>query len=166
MLLGDPRVDPNSMDFAGDTPILMSVKATGYRYGSHDVHETIRLLLVCRRVDLNARDSGGRTTLSYVVATLTCLQSFHCRRGVDSDLVESLLEQGADPSIKDNEKKTPLDWLDWALSVNVEGSDKCRELLRKCMPAPPQADEAVNTSNKRKTPPLDNSIPPKSRRLE
>ena len=167
VLLGDPRVDPNPIHSAGDTPLLISIKE--YLHGSYYSCHVIEAFLTHPRLDRNFRDLGGRTALSYVVAgdsrVYRCgLWSFPGPDGIDLAVVKSLLEgpRGADPNIPDNQGKTALDW---ALSVDLKNSDECRELLRKYMPTL-QTGDAVNTINKRKTPPQGDSAPAKYPKLE
>ena len=130
LLLGDPRIDLNSMNSAGDTPLFIFIKEP--KCCHLNAHGLINMLLADQRVDRNFRDSRGRTVLSYVVVGNTWRSWFSPspKSIVDLETVESLLEGGADPNIKDNEGKTAFDW---AQSVDLDGSDECRGLLRKYM---------------------------------
>jgi len=167
LLLRDSRVDPNPVHSTGNT-LLISTKEYLCRDNSRYGRNLIDVLLTHPRVDPNVRDSGGRTALSYLVAGDFWLYrpwSPPEPQGVDIEVVKSLLEGsgGADPNIRDNEGKTALDW---ALSVNLKNSDKCRELLQKYMSPPPQTGDVMNNINKRKVPPPCGSAPAKYPKLE
>ncbi|KAK7505358.1 hypothetical protein BaRGS_00003520, partial [Batillaria attramentaria] len=69
--------------------------------------QTARILLDCPAVDVNQRDTKGRTPLMIA-----------CRFDQTSELVTELLENGADPDLEDNSGCTALWWALHGCSVS------------------------------------------------
>jgi ankyrin repeat protein len=84
----DAGADANAADIYGWTPLMRAVQ--GGR------SETVRVLLESDATDLRARNDNGATALHYAAL------------GGHVDMVQWLLDRGADPACSDKEGDTPL----------------------------------------------------------
>jgi len=146
VLLRDPRVNPNPIHSTGDTPLLISIKKylCGGYYSPYG-RNLIDVLLTHSRVDRNIRDSGGRTALSYVVASNSWLYpppSLYTppEYGVDLEIVTSLLEGSGEPistyeTMRGRQPLTGLYQLISEILTNVENSSEntCQPLHKQEM---------------------------------
>nr|CAH0112680.1 unnamed protein product [Daphnia galeata] len=82
--------DPNIADGKGMTPLHLAA-----RIGK--TTDLIDLILKMKQIDINGRDTNGRTIL-------------HCAlNGNNVTIARHLLENGADPTVRDNDGVTPFD---------------------------------------------------------
>lgn len=111
-LLGREDIDLNVADGEGDTPLLLCARLLSERFDARDMGDIAEFLAASEKVNLNRRDSYGRTALA-----------FAARAGSDS-LVSLLLSRGADPKVTDDCGMTPLE-----LAVRKEHREVVRLLL-------------------------------------
>ena len=88
---------------------------TPFHYAGDSVNQGLIHLLFSYDVDLNAQDNEGKTPLHYAVV----------RGPRFIDIIEELVEKGADFKIKDKQGKTPLD------IASEAGHKEIVELFRK-----------------------------------
>lgn len=92
----------NSLDQHGKTPLIRSVKIT-----DEEARSRVIRMLLNYGANVNAKDSMGRTPLSYA-----CELQY-------SDVIKELVKNNADPNLDDNNGNTPLAYC--ALVGNEEG---------------------------------------------
>jgi ankyrin repeat protein len=117
--------DPKAVTKAGVTALMV---AAGMRHANTIRHadQPIEAMKLCleRGVDINAATDKTLNTALHAAAG----------EGTD-DIVKFLLEDGANPNLKDNKGRTPLDVAlgKGADTVGVEVHESTAEILRKAM---------------------------------
>lgn len=89
----DRGADPNCQNKFGDTPLHLAV-------ASHS-REILNLLLACGQIEVDKKNEKGETALMLTVRE---------KLPFGADLIDDLLQAGANPSEKDNEGKEKFFW--------------------------------------------------------
>ncbi|GEM_PF-3109043 len=112
-------VDCNARNNAGETPLHMAGKAVGYE-DMGNIKNSLKIidLLISRDADINARDNSGWTPqhsatkgIEAIYQKLNIYQipkEYYKGYASSNEIVEFLLNKGADVNAKDNNGKTPL----------------------------------------------------------
>ncbi|KAI9038209.1 uncharacterized protein KD926_011148 [Aspergillus affinis] len=100
LLLKQASVQPDTLDNYRRTPLFYAtqrrVSPWVLSLNYDEEHRVINTLLDTGRVDVNVKDTGGRTALS------------HAAEEGREDIVKMLIQKGADPTIVNNSGESPL----------------------------------------------------------
>ncbi|KAK3997932.1 ankyrin repeat-containing domain protein [Cladorrhinum sp. PSN332] len=98
-LLHAQGVNASAVDHYGDTPLLMSFREVPDEWPCKNFIDKMEFLLDICAVDVDARDSDGRTALSLAAGAR-----------VWPELIQLLLDKGADASLADHDGHFPLSY--------------------------------------------------------
>ncbi|KAK8877490.1 Ankyrin repeat domain-containing 50 protein [Apiospora arundinis] len=112
ILVNSDKTDVDTRDESGRTPLSYLMEMVDGPGTETEVSDIIDALLITGRVDINSRDNLGRTPLSWTATAGwpdTACPHIDQLRFMPCALLQ-LIENGADPAIRDEQGRTACDW--------------------------------------------------------
>jgi len=116
LLIACDRIDINCREFTGNTPLHIVI--------IYNNSNLIEILLNHEKININQQDNHGLTSLHKAsINALNAIEKNDCKDRIQ--VLDMLLQKGADVTIRDNNKQTPLD-----IVLSSSESEKRTKILK------------------------------------